>query len=244
LPSARYFGYTLLIHTYPGIVCELDSTGKMRWQIAGLSEPQDACVVPGDRVLIAETGARRVTERSFKGDILWQKDPGAPPIGVQRLPNGRTLIVMRNRIVEVDRSGREVYALDRPGNDILTARRLRDGRMMMVSLRSSLSQLDQTGREVKPARLLAVSNLANDLLPSGGVLVPLLWQNKVLEYDADGKTVWDASVLRPVSAFRLPNGHTLVSTQESPAKLIEFDREGKQVAETAASNPVVRATRR
>jgi HEAT repeat protein len=244
LPSQRYLGYSLFVQTQNGAVCEVDAAGKTRWQITGLSGPQDAQVLPGDRVLITESGAGRITERNLKGDILWQKDAGNFPISARRLPDGHTFIVGRNRISEVDRSGREVAAINRPANDVMTARKMRDGKVVIVSSQSCLVVLDATGRELKSVRLLAVSNFGNDVLPKGGVLVPLSWQNKVLEYDAEGKVVWEAAVPQPMSAFRLPDGHTLVSTQQWPAKVVELDREGKQVAETAAASYVQRATRR
>jgi len=89
-----------------------------------------------------------------------------------------------------------------------------------------------------------VSNFGNELLPNGHVLIPLSWQNKVFEYDADGKVVWEASAVQPMAATRLPNGHTLVALQQWPPKLLELDREGKQVAETAATTYVNRVRRR
>jgi hypothetical protein len=244
VPSQRYLGYTLLVQNQTATVCEVDTAGKTRWQITGLSGPQDAQVLPGDRVLITESASRRITERNLKGEILWQKDAGNFPISARRLSDGHTFIVCRNRISEVDRSGREVRAINRPANDVMTAQKMRDGRIVIVSSQSCLVVLDSTGRELKSVRLLAVSNFGNDVLPKGGVLVPLSWQNKVLEYDAEGKVVWEAEVPQPVSAFRMPDGHTLVSTQVWPAKVIELDRDGKQVAETAAASYVLRATRR
>jgi HEAT repeat protein len=244
VPSQRYLGYSLFVQTQNGTVSEVDAAGKMRWQITGLNGPQDAQVLSGDRVLITESGAHRVSERNFKGEILWQKDTGNFPIGARRLPDGHTFIVCRNKISELDRSGREVVAINRPVNDVLTARKMRDGKIVIVSSQSSLVVLDSAGRELKSVHLLAVSNFGNDVLPKGGVIVPLSWQNKVMEYDAEGKVVWEAEVPQPMSAFRMPDGHTLVSTQQWPAKVVELDREGKQVAEIAAAFYVQRATRR
>ena len=61
---------------------------------------------------------------------------------------------------------------------------------------------------------------------------------------ADGKIVWEANVTQPQSASRLPNGHTLVATQSWPVKVVELDRQGKQVAETTAQTYVQRARKR
>jgi HEAT repeat protein len=244
LAAQRFLGYTLLVEAQNGVVREVDAAGKSRWQLNGLNSPQDAQVLPGGHVLVAESGAQRITERNLKGEILWQQATGNFPISARRLPNGHTFIVTRNRISEVDRAGREAFAIPRPRNDVMSARRLRDGRVAMISNQSTLVFLDASGRETKSVRLQGVSNWGNDLLPKGGAVVPLSWQNKVMEYDADGKIVWEASVPQPMSAYRLPNGHTLVSSQQWPPKVIELDRQGKQVAETTATNYVQRATRR
>jgi hypothetical protein len=75
-------------------------------------------------------------------------------------------------------------------------------------------------------------------------VVPVYSFNKVTEYDGNGKEVWTAAVTQPVSAKRLPNGNTLVSSL-NPPKVIELDRAGKVVWE--AKEPFrqpVRADRR
>jgi HEAT repeat protein len=245
LTSSEHFaGYTLLVQAQAGVVSEIDSSGRMGWRITGLQSPQDAQVLPGDRVLITESTAKRVTERNLKGDILWQKETGYLPISARRLPDGHTFIVSRGRISEMDRAGREVLSISRPANDVMTARKMADGGIAIVSSQAALVLLDATGQERKVVRLQGVSSFGNEVLAKGGVVVPVVWQNKVTEYDAAGTVVWEASVAQPSSAFRLPNGHTLVSTQNTPSKLVELDREGKQVAETTVSAFVHRATRR
>src|SRR5439155_1505896 len=47
--------------------------GRMRWQINGLSGPNDARLLPGGRVLIAERNAGLVSERDQAGKVLWQR---------------------------------------------------------------------------------------------------------------------------------------------------------------------------
>src|SRR5262249_16245554 len=46
-----------------GRVWEFGADGKSRWEISNLNRPIDARVLPGGRVLVAEHGAMRVTER-------------------------------------------------------------------------------------------------------------------------------------------------------------------------------------
>ena len=82
-----------------------------------------------------------------------------------------------------------------------------------------------------------------DVLPNGHVLAPLRDNNKVIEYDAAGKEVWQADYNQPIAAVRLPNGHTMVTAfQEKRA--VELDRTGKLVWEYKSDARVTRAWRR
>ena len=242
--TQRFLGYTLLVQSQNGMLTELGADGKQRWQITGLGNPMDAQVLPGTRVLVAEYNQRRVTERNFKGEILWEKRTNLFPISAQRLPNGNTFIVSNNQLVEVDRSGKEVFTYNRQFGDIMTAAKMRDGQIVCLSNQGLCFRLGPDGKETKSFRVLQVPSYGNDVLPNGHVLVANTWQNKVQEYDPDGKVVWEANVVQPHSAARLPNGNTLVSTQQWPAKLYELDRQGKQVAETPVQTFVQRARKR
>ncbi len=188
-------------------------------------------MLPGERVLIAEYNGRRVTERNHKGEILWQKALNTWPINAQRLPDGRTFIAARNLLLEVDRTGREVLSIARPASDVMNAWKTRAGQFVVVTNQGVCLRLDRTGKEVKQFRLQGVASFGNDLLANGNVLIPLSWQNRVTEYDMDGKVVWDANVPQPLAATRLPNGNTLVVCQQWPPLIVELDRKGKKVAE-------------
>jgi len=242
LPQHNH-GWTLLVQPNANQVCELSQDGKPRWQLTGLLGPQDAHMLPGDRVLIAEYSGQRVTERSLKGDVLWQKSVPSWPISAQRLTNGNTLIVMRNQVVEVNRAGKEVFTYPRPTNDLLSARKTREGHLLCLTNQGVCFRLDATGKELKRYQLQGISNFGNALLDHGGAIVPIAWQNRVVEYDRDGRVVWDAQVMQPTSACRLANGNTLVATQQGP-RLVELDRKGKQVAEMTVPIAAVMARRR
>src|SRR5260370_12989596 len=126
----------------------------------------------------------------------------------------------------------------------MSAHKARDGQYVLVSNQGMIVRVDHTGKEVKTLRVQGVSNFGNELLPNGNVLIPLAWQNKVTEYDHEGKVVWEATVLQPMAVCRLPNGNTLVASQQWPAKMYEIDRTGKQVAETALQSYATRIRRR
>jgi HEAT repeat protein len=241
---SRFLGYTLLVSANTNSVSELDSGGKQRWNITGLLGPQDAQVLRGDRVLIAEYNGQRVTERNFKGEILWQKNVSNWPMMAQRLHNGNTFIVMRNMLIEVDRNGKEVQNINRPFSDVMSAHKLRDGQIVIVSNQQTVIWMDKDGKELRNYRIQGVSNFGNDVMANGHVIVPISWQNRVIEYDKEGKVVWEKNVTQPMSAFRLPNGNTMVATQQWPAKVYEIDKDGKQVAEVTPPNYIIRAKKR
>src|SRR5207249_4736901 len=97
----RTLGYTILVYyleaTPDGSIVELDRNNKKRWEITNLRRPLAAQVLPGNRVLIAENDANLVSERDFKGKVLWQKALNSQPVSCQRLPNGHTFIATRNQ---------------------------------------------------------------------------------------------------------------------------------------------------
>jgi hypothetical protein len=225
----RQLGYTLLVLLHDSRVVEWDREGKPRWQISGLAAPLDAEVMAGRRVLIAEHDTKRITERDLQGEILWEKKLSEPPIHVHRLADGRLFIATRKQLLEVDRSGREYLRYHSENNNIITARRFRDGRIGCIE-KGSYFELSSEGIELN--RFAAPSGVfttnALTLLPSGHLLIVSYGGGTVQEYNRSGRVVWEAKMGRPLCALRLPGGHTLVSSQDMV--LVEFDRSGKEVA--------------
>jgi hypothetical protein len=158
------------------------------------------------------------------------------------LPNGNTLIVTQNQILEVDRAGREVSNISRPG--IVAAEKLRSGRVASIDSAGGLTIFDAAGRPAKSFSVGAFQNYSSfQVLPNGGVVVPLTGQNQIAEFNAQGKRVWEASAIRPTSAVRLSNGHTLVACRDSQI-VVELDRSGKQVWQQKSTGYPWRAYRR
>jgi hypothetical protein len=44
-------------------------------------------------------------------------------------------------------------------------------------------------------------------------VVPQYTTNKVVEFDANGKAVWQSRANRPTAVRRLPSGHTVIGTR-------------------------------
>jgi hypothetical protein len=246
--SQRQLGYTLVVELNRGLtgrVMEVDRDGRQRWQIDGLQYPIDAQVVGNDRVLIGEYRSRRVTERNFKGEVLWEKTVPGMLQGVQRLPNGNTFIVTRNQLLEYDREGKEVGAVERPSIDVMAARKLRNGEVVLLTLAGMCVHLDAGGKELGhfPAGANFIIGLNLDTVPGGRVLVPQYSQSKVVEFDPEGQKVWEHETANPNSVVRLPNGNTLIGSMVNQ-RAVEVDRAGKEVWEYKAEGRLMRVRRR
>jgi hypothetical protein len=233
----RVLGYTLITqldtinHKGGGLngrVLEIGRDSKPRWTIENVRYPLDAHLVGRDRVLVAEYLDRRVTERTLKGDIVWQVQVNNP-IGCQRLPNGNTFIVTRNQLLEVDAKGNQTVLYNQRNFTISGAKKARNGDVYVVASTGQLSRLDRTGKEVKTFQVGQMYFFGGiELLPAGRVLVAEYRNNRVAEYDAQGKLVWQAQANFPTSAVRLPNGHTLVTIMINQ-QIVELNRDGKVV---------------
>jgi hypothetical protein len=227
-----YLGYTLISQmgakTSAGSVLELRPDRSKHWEIPNLSYPVDARVIGPNRVLIAEYLGRRVTERDFEGKILWEV-PMEMPIACQRTAEGDTFIATRRQLVMVDADKRTTFSHPFQNGSISAAHRTRDGQMVFVASTGQCHWLDAQGREQKSFPVGYVYPLGGsiEVLSNRRLLAPLFRDGKVAEFDADGKMVWHTAVQSPVSATRLPNGHTLVITMSN--LVVELDREGQTV---------------
>jgi hypothetical protein len=237
-------GYTMLVLLDMGRVIEVDADNKPRFQIDGLEFPLDAQMLPGDRVLIAEHNGNRVTERTRTGQIIWEKRV-LMPLVAQRLPKGNTFIATQTQLLEVDPRGRVIMTRGlRSGETIMKAQMLANGETACVTSASRFVRFDPAGRELQSMMVhVQTSGGRIDVLPNGHVLVPEMRDNRVAEYDAEGKVVWQAAFNQPIAAVRLANGDTLVTSYNEP-RAVELDRTGKEVWEYKTNTRVTRAFRR
>jgi hypothetical protein len=246
----RYLGYTLVVQLdapgaaakvpSTGRVTEYDKDGKVRWEIDGLKAPRDAQVLPNGNVFVFEYSGRRLTERTTKGEIVWEKTvPGTElAYSAQRLANGNVFIATRTGLVEIDKDGKEVFS-HKSTMTVYTARKGRGGEMVYLTMDGKCVRLDKDGKETGSFDLGVRTTVTTriDLLPNGHVLIPLYSQGKVVEFDKAGKEVWSAPAERAYSAQRLPDGHTVVSSLTGQC-VIELDKDGKEVAkQTVTGRP-------
>jgi hypothetical protein len=239
-------GLTVIACANAGVnskVYEIDRDGAVRWHFEGLRQPMDVQVIGRNRVLVTEDLGRRVTERDFEGKILWER-PALMPIAAERLPNGQTFIATRRDLTVIDREGREIFSWTRPSQTIVAARRLRDGSMVAVNSGGICQVIDPLGREMKSFRVGQLYTIGShiDVLPNGRIVMAIMRESRVVEYDLDGQVHWQAKVQNPVSASRLANGNTLVVTNQS--RVVELSPAGAEVWSHATQGRAWRARRR
>src|SRR5262249_54928545 len=143
----RELGYTVFALIENGQVIEMDRAGKVRWQLNGLAYPADVRILPGDRVLIAESNGNRVTERNLKNEILWERRLNNSAVSCQRLPSGNTFMACRSEIIEVNPSGKDVFTFRRPNGDIMAAQKMRDGQIILTTSSGQWVRLHAAGKE-------------------------------------------------------------------------------------------------
>ena len=155
------------------------------------------------------------------------------------LSNGNTFIVGSGQILEVDRTGKEVFSYPRPNNDIICGKKQHNGQFTFVTNQGTCVRMDSKGKELKTFQVppIQIQNGYVDVLPNDHALCPQYGNNKVVEVDAEGKTVWEAAVNLPMCCRRLSNGNVLVGSM-NPPRVVELDRKGKVVWENTDYRPV------
>jgi HEAT repeat protein len=244
LNNRPWFGYTVICDIGTNRVYEIDRTGKERWGINGLQTPLDARVVGNRRVLIAEYNGNKVTERDFDGKVLWSKEGlGALVVNVQRLPNGNTFIATTAQMLEVDRTGKEVYTIPH-GPGIAAAHRTRAGKIICINNGGQCIVMDTAGKQLQAFAVNPGGGVGSvDVMPNGHILIAEQNTGKVVEYSPEGKRVADANAPQPRTATALPNGHYLVASWQDQ-RTFEVDRSGKIVWEHKSTGRPFLARRR
>ncbi len=246
----KMLGYTLVSQAEGkkksalGRVFELGPNKQVRWEIGQLRYAIDAQVVGHNRVLIAEYYDRRVTERDFAGKMLWEFAVDQP-IACQRLANGHTFIVTRSQLVEVDRRGQEVWRHQPTTTSIAGAQKLRNGQIVLVTAGECRRLEAGTNKVLHSFPVGLVYNLGGNIevLPNGHVLVPEYADDRVVEYDLQGKPRWQVETTMPTSVSRLANGNVLVVSMRQQ-RAVEINRAGAVVSEFVTDGRPYRIRRR
>lgn len=241
----RPVGNTVVVLLDDNQILELDATRKPRWKIDDVEMPLDLQRLPGDRVLLAEYKANRITERTSKGEIVWTRKVDEPLVA-QRLPTGNTLIANRREVIEIDPAGKQLFSFSPPGGaQIMRACKVPGGDILLVTQLgvTRFLRINRFGKDVCGFAVeVGTSGGRLDLTPTGTVLVPEMYNNRVCEYDADGRIVREMSVQQPITAVLLPNGNVL-ATSMTEKRAVELTRSGREVWEYRRDTRVTRAVR-
>jgi hypothetical protein len=174
----------------------------------------------------------------FLAATLFASVPCTLPAGIERLPNGNTLICDAGamaqptaRVIEVDSSGHLVWAYIRA--DIMwahTARRLANGNTLVTATDSNrVFEVSPRGDVVWEMR--SGLNYPNEAyrLANGNTLITLKNANRVTEVDSGRNVVWSYTNLSgPHNGNRLANGNTVVCNSDQN-KVVEVDSAGQTV---------------
>jgi HEAT repeat protein len=220
---------------------ELGRDRKPRRQLTGVRYSFDFEVLPSGRLLVIEHLAGRVVEQDFKGKIYWEyKVPS--PVNCQRLPNGHTFIATPGFVVEVDRNKKEIYKINKSG--IMAGGKSPEGRVIVIMSGGQCIHMDTNGKELKSFSIGSMGNYGGiEVLRQNHVIVSSHSQPKVVEFDADGKIVWQHPITQPGFSTRLRNGNTIITSQGG-RYAVEVTRAGKVVWEYRPKQAIWRARRR
>ena len=148
---------------------------------------------------------------------------GSPPLG--------RLLVCRpgpNDVVEYDDNGVETFRIGVPSPWACDG--TPDGHRLIGSYGGKyIVEFDETGKEISRIANLESGVMSVRRLENGHTLATLADANKVVEFDPEGKIIWEARLAgRPCDARRLPDGRTLVALHKAN-RIVEIDEEGNEV---------------
>jgi len=164
--------------------------------------------------------------------------PCTLPSGIERLPDGNTLITESGsknqpnaRVIEVDSIGRLVWAYVR--SDIPwahTARRLPSGNTLISATNDDrVVEVDPLGNVAW--EMTTGLNYPNEAwrLPNGNTLITDRDNDRVIEVDSNCNVVWSYTSLQgPHNGSRLANGNTLICNSEMD-EVVEVNQAGTVV---------------
>src|SRR5207244_1321260 len=121
------------------------------------------------------------TERNTRGQILWKYELNDPR-SAQRLKNGNTFIVTGDRMLEVDRSGKQVLSI---AGNVSAGRHLPDGRIVAFSWQvgQQIVQFDKSGKPTKTSSITCGGCGYNEILDNGHLLALSPGNGNVIEFD-------------------------------------------------------------
>ena len=235
-------GLVLGIEYNTNDVWEAGPDRKRRWTVKG-EGPMDARVLPGNRVLIAESTGKAVRERDIAtGKVLWEQKFDEEPVNCERLADGTTWIGTRRNSVVVKRDNTVVASHVVSADTINSIRRSPRGHVVAITIGNQLVHADAAGKLVRKVELPKGGNYGDaEILPSGNYLATDQTNGRIVELNPKGDVVRKIDVPAAFGQDRLPGGGYVIATDKQ-ARLV--DAAGKTTWEMASDGYVRRAHRR
>jgi len=202
----------------------LNKAGDIVWQVPA-ERPQDVWVLPNGNILFSHL--RGATEVTRAKEVVWTyKVPNTSEVhACQPLPNGSVMIAESGpmQILEVDSQGQVIKTVKLQSDETNSHRQMRCVRKLPSGNYLVGQYFDAVVREYGPDGRIIKAWKHSDAfgaipLTEGRLLCPCGDAHRVIEYDANGKVIWEVTEnelkdnpLRFVAGlFRLTNGNTLI----------------------------------
>ena len=238
-----------ILATGSGRVMILTPQGEIAWEHKA-GNIHDAWLLPSGNVLFADGN---ITEVTRDHQVVFEYKPanqkGGGAYSCQRLANGNTVVGENasGRVVEVDKTGKEVFSfMTRYGNTddhhhLRMVRKLASGNYLVCHSQANIVREykpDGTTAWEKPTKALAFAAVR---LPNGNTLASTL--NQITEYDKEGTEVWEFKkdavpgvVIQNITGIQvLPNGNIVAGCYSAYTKegegtgMFEITRDKKLV---------------
>lgn len=222
-------GNTLISTGRLGQVLELDPRGEVAWRFP--IRAWSAEKLPNGNVLIASLEEQRLVEVDSVGNTRWEL-PGIGATRAKPLANGNLLVAdfAGKRVLEINRR-RTIVWQHATGESCFDADRLPNGHTV-VGCSNLVKEITPDFRKVREWPIFGRLN-GLQALPNGRILVANFGSNEVVELGDTKDELWKYSIPQPSDAFRLSNGHTLITTT---SRVVELDGQKQLVREWAKSD--------
>ena len=176
-----------------------------------------------DRVMICEYQRQpRDRARPDRQGPLGEAASTARSSPPSACPTATPFIVTRNQILELDAKGAEVVSIPRPAYDCLSAKKMKDGKIHMVSSQGFFVKLDAAGKEISRFSIgrQRPAGLQRPLPAQGRGGRPRLQRQqgprvRRLRQDDLGGRCPDPRLRRPPGQRQHPGGHSRRATTSS-----------------------------
>jgi hypothetical protein len=124
--------------------------------------------------------------------------------------------------------GTEIHSIQPLGLDrVLVTQNGNPAKLMLINTISGKTEKELTLPVLHPEKSPHLQFRRVHETAAGTFLAAHLMDNKVVEYDADGKEIWSFATRQPWSATRLKNGNTLMTSYHST--VLEVNKKGEVV---------------